>query len=254
MRPRYMTRMRSESEKISSISAEITNTARPASRISTRMRWIASIAPMSTPLRRLFGDDHDARRRVSSRASWTFCWLPPESEPARRALARAAHVELPDQFAGPAPRRLRRQHRPARELREMPDRHVLPHRARQRQADARAGRPECRRGPRRAGAVGRHARKTAPQIATRPETGRRMPAMHSNELVLAVALDAGEADDLARPDGEATRRRTAVSPRSPSAVRPSTLRRRVLRRTRLRLVHAEKHRAPDHEARQMLRR
>ena len=42
----------------------------------------------------------------------------------------------------------------------------------------------------------------APQIDTVPDNGRRRPAMHSIELVLAVALNAGEPDDLAGADGE----------------------------------------------------
>ena len=72
MRPRYMTRIRSESEKISSMSAEMTKTARPAfAHLDENAVDRLDRADVDAA-RRLFGD-HDPRRRVNSRASWTFC-------------------------------------------------------------------------------------------------------------------------------------------------------------------------------------
>ena len=47
--PSYMTRMRSESERISSSSSETSRIARPSSRSATRRRWTYSIAPTSRP-------------------------------------------------------------------------------------------------------------------------------------------------------------------------------------------------------------
>ena len=80
--PSYMTSIRSESDRISSSSSETSNTPLPRSRASTSCRWTNSIAPTSNPrvgwaARRMFGS------RPISRASTTFCWLPPESAEAR---------------------------------------------------------------------------------------------------------------------------------------------------------------------------
>src|SRR5215210_2016226 len=80
MRPSYMTRIRSESERISSSSSERSRIARPSSRSSTSRRCRYSIAPTSRPrvgcaATSTFGS------RATSRAATTFCWLPPESAP-----------------------------------------------------------------------------------------------------------------------------------------------------------------------------
>ena len=174
MRPRYMTRIRSESEKISSRSAEMTKTARPASRISTSMRWIASIAPMSTPCEGCSATITRAPR-VSSRASWTFCWLPPESELAgvSRSAPRTSNFRSARWRA--SPRRCRRQGTA---------------RARTPRDARRSGSPRrglCRESPTRVavgGDVGKARRRGRPRvgmsaigrpaIATRPAAGRRI--------------------------------------------------------------------------------
>ena len=78
IRPSYMTRMRSARSRISSSSNETSSTAQPASRCSTRRRCTNSIAPTSRPR---VGCAASSRRGSDwiSRASTTFCWLPPES-------------------------------------------------------------------------------------------------------------------------------------------------------------------------------
>src|SRR5438094_232063 len=77
IRRSYLTAIRSDSERTSSSSAETSSTAVPSSRSWTMRRWMNSIAPMSTPrvgcaARRTFG------LLPISRATITFCWLPPE--------------------------------------------------------------------------------------------------------------------------------------------------------------------------------
>ena len=69
-------------------------------------RWMNSIAPRSTP-RVGCAASRSRAARVSSRATTSFCWLPPESLPrARRRIGRA-HVEL-GQRAAVAKSRTRR--------------------------------------------------------------------------------------------------------------------------------------------------
>ena len=67
--------------------------ARPSSRSSTSRRWTNSIAPTSRPRVGCAAISTRGSRSIS-RASTTFCWLPPESARARRLRAAAAHVEL----------------------------------------------------------------------------------------------------------------------------------------------------------------
>src|SRR5690606_1299188 len=75
-RPRYITRMRSARAATSSSSVEITITGTPASRVSTIRLWMNSMDPTSTP-RVGWAAMNSDRSRLSSRASTTFCWLPP---------------------------------------------------------------------------------------------------------------------------------------------------------------------------------
>src|ERR671924_379799 len=82
IRPSYRTRMRSASESTSSISSEIRSTARPSSRSSTSRRWTNSIAPTSRP-RVGCAAISTLGSRVTSRATTTFCWFPPDSADAR---------------------------------------------------------------------------------------------------------------------------------------------------------------------------
>ena len=76
-----MTRMRSDSERISSSSSETSNTARPASRCSTSWRCTNSIAPTSRPRVGCAAISTFGSASIS-RASTTFCWLPPDSDAA----------------------------------------------------------------------------------------------------------------------------------------------------------------------------
>src|SRR6185312_7150175 len=82
IRPSYMTRMRSESDRISSSSKLTSRMATPSSRTATSRWWTNSIAPTSSPR---VGWAATRIRRVPdiSRATTTFCWFPPEREPAR---------------------------------------------------------------------------------------------------------------------------------------------------------------------------
>ena len=101
--PSYMTRIRSESDRISSSSRETSRTARPSSRSSMSRRWTNSIAPTSRPrvgcaAMSTFGS------RSTSRASDTFCWLPPESALGLRLRGASSDVELLRSAAAPARR------------------------------------------------------------------------------------------------------------------------------------------------------
>src|SRR4051812_20801427 len=78
--PSNMTRIRSESERISSSSSETSRIARPSSRSATSRRWTYSIAPTSRP-RVGWAAISTFGLRATSRATTTFCWLPPESAP-----------------------------------------------------------------------------------------------------------------------------------------------------------------------------
>ena len=78
--PRYMTAMRSASATTSSSSVETTITGTPESRASTILVCTNSIDPTSSP-RVGCAATNSLSSRLSSRASTTFCWLPPESRP-----------------------------------------------------------------------------------------------------------------------------------------------------------------------------
>src|ERR671916_160626 len=132
-----MTSTRSLSDRISSSSSETSRTPRPASRCSSSRLWTNSIAPTSRP-RVGWAAIVTCGSSASSRAITTFCWLPPDSDPAVVSGAeRAAHAGAGDVAAA--------------------DAHV-------------------------AGDRGAQA-------------GDRL-----DQLGLAVAVDAGDADDLARAD------------------------------------------------------
>ena len=89
-RPRYMTPMRSDSSRTSSSSAETSSTAVPASRFAIDLRWwMNSTLPTSRP-RVGWSRTSSLRSRPNSRATTTFCWLPPESVPAVHGRATAS--------------------------------------------------------------------------------------------------------------------------------------------------------------------
>ena len=98
--PSYMTRMRSESERISSSSSETSRTARPASRSSTSRRWTNSIAPTSRP-RVGCAAIRTRGSRSNSRARIDLLLVPARERAGGRLRAAAANVELLDQ---PSPR------------------------------------------------------------------------------------------------------------------------------------------------------
>ena len=92
--PRYMTAIRSDSSRISSSSADTSRIAVPASRLAIAWRWMNSMLPTSRPR---VGWSRTSRRRSrsNSRATTTFCWLPPDSVPAFDVGRRRADVEAP---------------------------------------------------------------------------------------------------------------------------------------------------------------
>src|SRR5215208_4850615 len=79
--PSNRTRMRSESERISSSSSETSRMALPSSRSSISLRCTTSIAPTSRP-RVGWAAISTFGSRSISRARITFCWFPPDSAPA----------------------------------------------------------------------------------------------------------------------------------------------------------------------------
>ena len=76
-----MTAIRSPTASTSSSSVLTIRIAAPASRCSTIRLWMYSIEPTSRP--RVGWDAMTSLTgRENSRATTTFCWLPPDSEPA----------------------------------------------------------------------------------------------------------------------------------------------------------------------------
>ena len=181
-------------------------------------------------LRGLLGNDQP-RSRASVRArSAPSADCRPRAN--RRVLSRSAPrtSKLPDQFARP-PACLADRRRTGRGVNssQVADRHVLPDRAFAARARRRRDRPEYRQGrPRdwRAGVAPQ--RRAADATSARDRTAQAGDAL--DQFVLAIALDAGEADDLAGAGRASERSSTAVSPRSPSAVRPLDVEQRFRRR------------------------
>ena len=79
IRPRYITATRSANAITSSNSLETSSTAVPISRSCMIRPWMNSIEPTSTP-RVGWAATKSFNGRDISRATITFCWLPPESE------------------------------------------------------------------------------------------------------------------------------------------------------------------------------
>ncbi len=199
MRPPAITSTRSASARISSSSDDTTSTASPASRIARRRPWMNSIAPMSTP-------------RVGWPTSSTRGWARPRA----RARASAGCRRRTWRCAGAA----RRAH--VVSLHHL--RGVGAHRrmaASSRAAVARAalvaehGRFPGREGQHQAApvAVFGHMGEASPRarFGVEPMRGvndcvlqpqraglrRQQARQHVEQLALAVARDAGDADDLA---------------------------------------------------------
>ena len=245
-----MTRMRSESERISSSSSETRKTARPLSRCSTSLRCTNSIAPTSRPrvgwaAIRTFG------LPSISRASTTFCWLPPES-------AEAGVVGVPPRTSNS--RRSRRARssivpslrKPLREFGGAGSRAARGSRSARTAARARAGGgpPGCGRCRRRATGVAFACVTSCPSTTMRPDAGERRPAIASISSLWPFA------STPARPRISPARTskltsRTASSPRSSITVRFSTA---AAARPGVAgvLVDAQQHLAPDHHPRETL--
>ena len=81
MRPAYMTAIRSARATTSSSSVDTMITAVPWSRSRTIRLWTNSMEPTSRPRVGWLAMSSRSGRDIS-RARTTFCWLPPDSEPA----------------------------------------------------------------------------------------------------------------------------------------------------------------------------
>ncbi len=201
-RPSYMTAMRSASARISSRSSLISSTPTPSAAACAQVR----VHRLDRRRRRARASGTRRRgpagRPANSRASTSFCRLPPESWRAG-APARAPHVVVLRSARGRAlADRAETEQRPAR---ERPAAVRLQHRVRR----DRAG-PARRRCPAGPPARGRCRRA----IAARGIAGAQPLAAHVHaalrgrphardrlgQLALAVAGDAGDAEDLARPN------------------------------------------------------
>ena len=170
---------------------------------STSRRWRNSIAPTSRPRVGCAAISTLGSRSIS-RAATTFCWLPPERPPAGVCGPAAAHVELLDQAARTldqsAAGRASRAVRPAAS-RSRGGRGSRRSRTRARARGA-AGPPGCGRRPRRASSRARCVPVLAAGDRIVPGGGLAQPGDRVDQLGLAVAVDAGDADDLARADVE----------------------------------------------------
>jgi hypothetical protein len=80
-RPWNITATRSARARTSSSSEDTSTTAVPSSRLTTICLWMYSIDPTSTP-RVGWEATSTSIGRSNSRATTTFCWLPPDREPA----------------------------------------------------------------------------------------------------------------------------------------------------------------------------
>ena len=146
---------------------------------------------------RLVREQH-AGSASSERAKSIFCWLPPESDETGVSTRRRPHAEALDLVGDDAAL--------AAALHEAAPRDASRARAatcsRAPRAAAtgprHAGRPGGGRSRRAARRPGRRAERPAAERDRRRCAGSR-PGERAQELALAVALDAGEADDLARP-------------------------------------------------------
>ena len=219
MRPSYITSTRSVSARISLSSAETSSTARPLSRSARSWPWMNSVAPTSTPrvgcsaissrrLVREFARDHDllqvaAGERADGRARSLRSGCRTRRISAR---ARAGDRRRVDQPAA-------RERRPALEA----HRQIVGGAGRERGADGGAilgDIGEARRAMR--GDVG--AGHVDAADAHAPAVGRAQADQRLDELALAVAGDAGDADDLAGAHRERRRGRPAACRAAPATV------------------------------------
>src|SRR6478736_4637758 len=174
--------IRSASATTSSSSVETTRTGMPLSRVATICLWMNSIEPTSTP-RVGWAATSSRRSRDSSRATTTFCWLPPERLAASESMSRA-RTSYSVSFFWANSRRAPRRSEPFLTNGDLP---VLGD-----EADT---------------GVEDLARGAADQLDAVEVDGTADVVLEAEEglgeLGLAVALDAGDGENLAGPDGEA---------------------------------------------------
>ena len=200
--PAWITTMRSARARISSSSLEISSTAMPRS-AAARRRWpMNSIAPTSRP-RHGWAATSTVGSAASSRASTTRCWLPPDSDangasgPAQSMPNSAISVGAPAAAGlrgrcgpGRAPRPSSSSARFSATLSAEHAAGVVAVLGDQPDAGRRPSPRPARSAPRE------------PSTSTLPASSGEQAAEHVGELGLAVALDAGDADDLAGVDVE----------------------------------------------------
>ena len=159
-----------------------------------------------------------------SRPTTSFCWLPPESAYAATSTpgVRTSNVldDLRGALAGAAAVDPRRPSRRAA-WRLVAEHAVLPQRRRRAAGRRAGGLRGCSRRRARDGSAWSAWLMSTPPSAMRPADGVPQPDERLDELALAVALDAGDADDLAAMHCRATRGRAARRTSS-TTVRPAT--------------------------------
>ena len=160
--------------------------------------------------------------RASQRAIVTFCWLPPDS---RRTCARGTRVDLQrlDRVAHAAALVAHVDRPPAAEAVVTRRRDVLAHRPLRQERVQPVGRNEddARRGSRRTGGGPSAASR---RRASRPPSACRSPASTVEQLVLALALERRDAEDLAgaQRERDAVRGRPTGGSSTSSADRASS--------------------------------
>ena len=146
----------------------------------------------------------------------SFCWLPPDSDPAAGSVpslrtAEQLHDALDRLALGRAV-----DDAPARQLAERGEREVVAHRHRQHQALGLAVLGDQRHADRR-GAWRRSARRCRtgrPSISTSPRGAAQHAEQRQQQLALALAVEAAEADHLAGAQAQ----RDVVEPVAPAQV------------------------------------
>ena len=224
--PSYMTRMRSESERTSSSSSETSRTARPSSRSSTSRRCTNSIAPTSSPrvgcaAIRTLGSRSISRARIDlllvaagERARRASAGLPPRTSNSCDQPSRA----LDEHGSGRASRSA------SRRLAVVVQRDVLGEREVEHEAAALAVLRDVAEPGLEVISARSRCVTSSPPTTTRPASGRAQAGERLDQLGLAVAVDAGDADDLAARARRSETPRTFSRPRSSRTCRSSTSR------------------------------
>ena len=198
----------------SSMSVEQMSTGAPAAAVERISACISSLAPTSTP--RVGSSSRNTDGCASSHlANTTFCWLPPDSEPAGLVDRAAADPQAAHVLAGALAQRARAHDGPVGRQADRPDLpDVLPRaacRASARAGGGRRSRARRRRGPRVAARAAPRARRAA---GSGPASGRPQPADQLEHRVMAGARPRPRAR-RSRPRATCKRRTARARPRPP---------------------------------------